>query len=394
MDASSGLARKVRTSTESDEFDLGGHTKDQCEALAKAAFTEPLPLKQMVRISFVVGAGKLSRQKYRDDLPRDFCGALESIGFNDDKAASCELSSAGSYKFQHDTSKNLKFVHVFPRVAPPAAEEGEEAAEGPAENVRRDPADVLAECDMATFRRMVDNNVQGYALKRRVLDALKSRLASLEAAEQKLIARELLGEEEQRLYDTLSAEGLKEKAQILTRELQAHIDAAELTAAEQRDVLAQLDGKLKDLEAQLAKASAEGKAKMQAKLEEQREKLRATKATVSDAKPAPGVPLKHGPEIRKYRAKLAGLAKLEREASGKYTLDELKRLGEKPELEEAISVLEARARMWFETDEEFQERVQKCLREAPARKPAPGGYPAASAGNRSNDGWSTVKKKR
>ena len=32
------------------------------------------------------------------------------------------MTSAGSYKFQHDTSENLKFVRVFPRVCSPAAE--------------------------------------------------------------------------------------------------------------------------------------------------------------------------------------------------------------------------------------------------------------------------------
>eukprot|EP00435_Cladocopium_sp_Y103_P028830 s2993_g7.t1 len=75
----SGLAGKVRRSTESDEFDLSGYDQARCNELAKASFSEPFPLKEMVRISFVVGGGKLVRQrfgpkcsvpKYSDDLPK------------------------------------------------------------------------------------------------------------------------------------------------------------------------------------------------------------------------------------------------------------------------------------------------------------------------------------
>ena len=111
----------------------------------------------MVRISFVVGGGKLVRQKYSDDLPKHFCSALTLVGFQEerqealefavnalcsvhgesskarvqsarvslslrnylwqDNSATVEQGSAGKFKYHHDTNKNLKFVHVFPKIS-------------------------------------------------------------------------------------------------------------------------------------------------------------------------------------------------------------------------------------------------------------------------------------
>merc|ERR1712232_284639 len=117
---------------------------------------------------------------------------------------------------------------------------------------------------------------------------------------------------------------------------------------------------------------------MGASLEEQRQKLVLVKATVSDAAPAATRPLKYEAEIQRLHRKLAALARLEKESSGKFTLDELKRLGEKPEIEEAMAVLQERSRMWFETDEEFNARLHLCLaKAAPAKKGgAAAGYAA------------------
>jgi len=393
--AASGLAGKIRRVQESDEFDLGGQSRDQVFELAKAAFTDPLELKSMVKLTFVVGGGKQCRQKYGADLPKDFQQALDSIGFNSDSAACCELASAGTYKYQHDTSKNLLFVHVFPRVVCPAgdedAEEGEEQAAQPQ---KRDPADVLAECETADFQRMVTANVVTYSSKKRLLDSLRAKLGRLDEAEQKMIAREEVDAELQKLYDTLSADGLKEKVKLMTAELQSSIDAGDLTSAERSQVLEQLGSKLSALQTELEKAEADGKPKLQAKLEEQKEKLKTTKASVSDLKPAGPRPLKYEAEIQKLHVRLTGLARLEKEAGGKYTLDQLKALGERPEMEEAMSIYQTRSRTWFESDEEFDERLQQCLARAPKKKaPAAGGYSAAPAANKS-DGWSTVKKKR
>ena len=115
------LAMEVRQSKESEQFDLAGYGPNSVAKMVQDAFTNPLPLGSMVRLSFVVGGGKKVRQKYNDGLVRELTSALSGIGFAEDKGAALALECAGQYKYQHDTSKDLMFVHVFPRVDPAAA---------------------------------------------------------------------------------------------------------------------------------------------------------------------------------------------------------------------------------------------------------------------------------
>jgi hypothetical protein len=388
------LGGKVRRLTESDEVDLAGYDQERCNEFVKAAFSEPFVLTSMIRLSCVVGGGKLVRQKYSDDLPQKLMIALDGIGFDQDNAADLSLSSAGKYKFHHDTNKNLKFVHVYPRAVAPTVENateegGEEEGE---EEGERDPADVLAECEVEDFRRVIASHVASYVGKKRLLDALKVRIAKMEEAERKLIEREVLDDALQKLYDTLSVDGLKEKVQVLAGELQSMIDAGQLTADEKAMVQDQLDGKLTALQAELDKAEADGKTKLKCKLEEAQEKLKATKAAVSGAAPAPKPPLKYAKEIQKLHVRLAGLSKMEKENAGKYTIDQLKVLGERPEMEEALSVYKARSRVWFETDEEFDGRLKLCLSQAPKPKAQSNATAGYSSGGGS--GWSTVSSSK
>jgi len=389
------MAGKIRACRDDDEFDLAGYGRQKCFDLVKEAFTEPLELPKMIKFTFVAGAGKLARQKYGDDLVKDFCQALDSIGFDTDQGAVADMSACAKYKYQHDTGKNLKFVHVFPRVVAPAVEEGEEeeGEDGAPAQGQRAPEDVLVVCELDDFRRMVATHVVSYSTKKRLLDIIRERLAKLDEAEQKLIAREVLDSDLQKLYDTLDAGGLKEKMKVMATEMQASIDNGELTGDERTQVLEQLDGKLSALQEQLAKAEAEGKPKAKAKLEEAKEKLTATKVAVSDAKSAPMLPLKYAADLQRLHKRLAGLARLEKENSGKFTIDQLKAIGERPEMEEAKLEMMRRSRMWFESDKEFDARLKHCLSQAapPAKKAGGGssGYPAANK----SDGFQTVKRR-
>jgi len=385
MDAVSGLAGKIRACKESDQFDLSGYDKAQCTNLVKAAFSDPVPLAEMVRISFVVGGGKQCRQKYSDDLPKDVTQGLDAIGYDEDRAAACELGSAGRYKFQHDTSKNLKFVHVFPRVVPPEKEDGGEDGDG-GRRAARSPETHLAECSLDEFRRLVDQRLIGYGPKMAVLDKLKGRLAKFESAEQKLITREPLTDEEQAAYN--DSVDLSDKTKHLAAELQSAVDNCQLTASERTQVMAKLDSKVTAITAEIKKAESEGKPKAQAKLQEQLDKLRNTRKELADATPIPRTPLRHASELRKLHRQLLELKRLEKDSAGHYTLDELKRLGEKPELEEAIGVLEKQSRIWFETDEDFQLRVQDCIKSAASSAPAKKAPPKDTSG-----GFTVVGKK-
>ena len=94
-DKAKKLAALIRGSSESSEFDLAGYGGEQCDNLAAAAFAKALPLKTMVRLSFVVGGGKKVRQKYNDGLPALWADALKKVGFSEDRGASLAAPEPG-----------------------------------------------------------------------------------------------------------------------------------------------------------------------------------------------------------------------------------------------------------------------------------------------------------
>ena len=119
-DKAKKLASEIRGTGASAEYDLAGYGPEQCEKLAQAAFGTPLPLADMVRLSFVVGGGKKVRQKYNDGLPALWADALKKVGFNEDRGASLAPECAGLFKYQHNTDTDLKVTHVYPRIDPAA----------------------------------------------------------------------------------------------------------------------------------------------------------------------------------------------------------------------------------------------------------------------------------
>jgi len=387
------LAGKVRRSTESDEFELAGYDQARCDEFAKSAFSDPFELQEMVKLSFVVGGGKLVRQKFSDDLPKMFMAALTAIGFVDDSTAACEAGSGGKFKFQHDTGKNLKFVHVFPRIsaARPVAGGGEgEEEEEEAEEKPTSPEDMLCRCPQKDFERLLAEHVGTYAEKRKLLDIIKGRISSLEQIEAKMARLEQLSTEEQTLFDDVGADELREKTKFLTGELQRMVDQGQLTTAEKAAFLEQLEGKIAAVEAELAKAEAEGKAKKVQALAQQREVAQKTRAAVKDAPSASLPSLRHASELRKLHGKIAELNRIEKASKGHYSMDELKRLGERPEIEEAISVLESRSRGWFEDEDVFQERLQACLKAGGGAKKSTAGPPMTSQRPTSGGGFTAV----
>src|SRR5210317_936135 len=58
MTNASGLAASIRGSTESSTFDLGGQNVTTITNNITSAFQDPLPIQEMIRITFVTGAGK------------------------------------------------------------------------------------------------------------------------------------------------------------------------------------------------------------------------------------------------------------------------------------------------------------------------------------------------
>jgi len=97
MTAISGLAASIRGSTESSTFDLAGQNVSTITNNIQAAFREPLQISEMIRITFVTGAGKLGRQKYDADAAKAVTSSLRELGFEEDRGASCVVECAGSF---------------------------------------------------------------------------------------------------------------------------------------------------------------------------------------------------------------------------------------------------------------------------------------------------------
>jgi len=223
---------------------------------------------------------------------------------------------------------------------------------------------------------------------------LKERVARLEAIEAKMIAMKQPDAEEQKLFDSIGTEALKTKIKFVSVKLQGMVDDGQLTASEKASLIEQLECKLELLDAERAKAEAEGKPKKVETMEKQKEIMLKTKTTVKDASAVDLPPLRYHTEVRKLYLKMNELLRIEKEKKGQYTMDELKKIGEKQEISEAIAELETRSRMWLEDDESFQARLNITKKSAsgPAKKPTGGG--SGSGGGRgagvSSGGYQTV----
>lgn len=378
------MAGKVRRAAESDEFDLANYDQSRCDELAKGAFSQDFPLSEMVRLSFVVGGGKLVRQKYSDDLPKLFMGSLTAAGYVNDESAAVEVGSAGKFKYQHDTNKNLKFVHVFPKLAPREQGGGEAAGEEEEEPARPvSPEERLLRCGEEQFERVCAEGLPTYGQKKNALDFLKDRIAKWTAIDEKVVRCEKLDAEEDELYNSdISIDDVQKKEKALGAKMQAMIEAGQLTSEEQKTLLSSLQGKLDQLEKGGKKAP---------------QKLLDTIKQVKDTSPASLPPLKYADKIRHHHKRIGELTKLEALMKGKLgSIEQTKAIGEKPEHEEALAEFTQRSRGWFEDDEVFQKRLEACMRAAASapKKPSGGGYAAAAAaaprGGSASGGFTTV----
>ena len=366
-EAAKRLALAVRTSTASEQFDIGGFGAENVDALVVNGLAQPLPLKKMIRLSFVVGGGKKVRQKYADGLPALLSDALRRAGYTEDRGAGLSLDCAGMYKYQHDTDKDLKFVHVYPRLDPAAAEPEAESS-----GASMSHGELLLYAERPTFERMIAAKAPSLAQRRRALAELKECAGKLEAIEKKLAAMEALDEAEQAMYDTADQEALAGKIGWLQAQMDAMVTKGQLTASEQKSVLeqaisapprrhpgcatlgaislharpaAQATAKLEALELQLASAESEGKAKRAEKLSAARAELTSRIDLVRGSKPI-SRPARHSEEMQALRKRIAELDKLEK-SSKILPLADVEKIAARPRLREELAALEADAAGWF-----------------------------------------------
>lgn len=335
-----GMVKELRSSTESDEFDLGGMTSEQAHALVKASFGEKLPTAGMVRFTFVVGGGKGCRQKYRDDLTKDLCEALRGIGFEEDRAASCSLACQGSYKHQHDTDKNLKFLHVFPNVTPKTKEEAQK--EEAKESAEVTPEMLCAQASVDTYQRMVSVRAVSFAQKRVLLKKLSGMMTEFKTLEAKMMNRDPLSEEMMERYELLGEAELVDKTTWLKAELETMLADGDLTKGEKTMVLGQLEPKLVQLETAVeeAKEGSKKKAGLEKQVEIVTAKLEQARAINPITRPG-----KHDREIAILRKKLADFDKIE--AKKQKTKSDIDKLLSRESFELKLAKLLAEDKSWF-----------------------------------------------
>eukprot|EP00899_Mesostigma_viride_P022800 jgi/Mesvir1/3704/Mv14990-RA.1 len=374
----------------SEVVHLPGYDRERAKELLHAAFSAPLPIPAsvpMVKFTFVVGGGKLCRQQYPDDLQKNVVAELRELGYVEDKSASLVREAAGTYKTQHDTGQNLKYVHVFPRVdpqAPPEEEDNGGVGDGKCKGKVSAAAAMaqLEDADVAAFKGLIAERCRGWSQKKRVLDALKARTATLDACTKKLVEGHALTAEEQGVYDRLDADMLRDKCKYLQDVMHAHLEAGELTQGE----VAQLRGKLDEKAAALGDPNEKKNAKLMAFIEEQRGLLAKCAAGYA------GPPFRQASALSAAYIKLAPM--LEQGGPGHFLT--VKQIADRTKLEESIAAMEAdeQAGAWLEEPEEFQARLKalkKKSKPAPAKSAGGGGGPKSYV-TTGEQGWQTSKR--
>jgi hypothetical protein len=402
----SGMAGEIRAAIASEQFDLGGYTELRAMDLMKAAFGSPLtePTK-MVRFTFVVGGGKLVRSKYNDDLSRWLTTALREVGYTEDRSAAETFDSQGTFKQQHDTGQNLKYLIVYPFVTcanKPAG--GAEASEKPVDT--SSPEYIACACESATFKDMVASKVTTYKQKKHLLQVLQASADRFKAVEEKLISGAALTPAEQAVYDSNSG-GDAEKITWLQGEIKRMVDEGKLTKAEKAELLQSIEGNLAAVVKEIVEATAEAKPKKVEKLATKKDAITARKAAVEAITPIQHR-LSQSEGISKLYMRLFPLLALEDKGrSMSLTLADLKTLEEKSDIEEAIRGLEAASRGWFVEEADFaalceleeKEAREKYLKkvQAGAKKGSSSSGAGKSLGSKSGGstgGWGTVPMKK
>lgn len=357
------------------------------------AFTEPLPLSDMIRITFITGAGKLGRQRYDEGAPKAVTSTLRELGYEEDRGASCVVECGGSFKSQHDTGKNLKTIVVFPKIS--GADGGlsggvaglsvDDAAQDESQSLLPSgtPEHMVAASSMGVFERNWKPKCAAWSQKRGCLRALESVREMLDELDQKLLRGTPLSDPEQDLYDAVSADDLQKKEAIVKKEMAAKVEAGHLTKEEKATLLSQVADKIETLKGEVDEAVREGKSKKTAKLVTMRDKALARQEMLEKITPVPPHKLKHEPEIQKLRAEMRPLQKLEATAKGRLlSVKETTALGRKDEILAEIEELEEDSRGWFEDDDVFKARVEYWRSVAKGReaKKGGGGKKAAASG--------------
>jgi len=369
----SGMAASIRAATESETFDLAGNSTSTIKNTISDAFSSPLELQDMIRITFITGAGKLGRSKYDADAAKTVTSTLRELGYDEDKGASCVVECAGCFKSQHDTGKNLKTIVVFPKIKTIAQGMGDmniESAGDGSPPVLAENTDIhyIAMSSTNVFQRMLEVKCASWSQKKACVGVIEEIQGLVNGLDEKLMSGTPLTDSEQDFYDSCELSVLEQKLSHVRSEMHKQVDESRITSREKSRLLNQVNEKLQQLDKDIADATKNKKPKKLEKLKMQKTKAGERKASLEEITPSAPLPLRFQKDIEKLRKEMQPLLKLESETKGRLlSLKETTTLARKDEIEEEIADLEDNSRGWFEEDEDFQVRVDASRAQAKAR---------------------------
>ena len=384
---------------------LAGNSVDNITQTMKDAFSDPLPLSEMIRVTFITGAGKLGRQRYSEGASKAVTSTLRELGYEEDRGASCVVECGGSFKSQHDTGKNLKTIVVFPKISGAGGGLNGGMAGLSVDDAQDEssisllpsgtPEHMVAASSMGVFERNWKPKCLAWSQKRGCLRALESVREMLDELDQSLLRGNPLSEQEQHLYDAVSRDDLEKKEAIVKKEMASQVEAGGITKEEKELLLLLCQDKVETLKKEVDEAVREGKSKKTAKFVALRDKAMARQEMLEKITPVPPHKLKHEPEIQKLRAEMRPLQKLEDSAKGRLlSVKETTQLGRKDEILAEIEELEEASRGWFEEDDAFHARVDYWRKVAKGRqaKKSGTGKTASGGGGAGGGGFKTAGK--
>jgi hypothetical protein len=345
-----GLAATVRSAEESETFDLAGQNVTTISTTILSAFQEPFLLPEsnsnnnMIRITFVIGAGKQARQKYDEGAGKAVITALQQCGYVEDRAASCIVECAGSYKSQHDTAKNLKTIVVFPQIATVSdltSNGSSKDGNAPPLIPLNSPEYKIAVSSIPVFTTMLQSKCPSWNQKKGCLSCIDEMRAIIQRMDAKLISGNIMDASEQAFYDV--ATNLDAKGQLVRDEMHKQVDAGNVTKFEKDILLQQNVDKIAELKTEN---------KSLTKVLQRKEMLEAIVPITTRN-------LKHEIDIRRLQKEFVPLIKFYDQNKGRLvSLQDSHKLTRKEEIESEILNLEESSRGWFEDDLEFDRRVR------------------------------------
>jgi hypothetical protein len=360
-------SRHLSAPADPETFDLADAIPSTIETTVRDAFSEPFTLKEMIRLTFVTGAGKLGRARYDENAARVLTSTLRELGYEEDRGASAIMACAGTFKLQHDTGKNLKTVVVFPKVAHDSSAADDVGTNsmarlglGGSALIQEDSVEhKLAHTTMNVFPRMIESKCEAWSQKKGCVAALTELKELAESLDGKLMQGQPLTDSEQDFYNTVSLTSLEEKLSCVRDLMAKQVDSGSITPNEKQQLMEQVKERIQSLEEDVREAKEQNKAKRVENLATQLTKAMSRKEKLLAISTQPPHPLKNEGEIAKLRKELVPILEVEESAKGRLlTLKESQIVGKKDELLIEIAELEQSSRGWFECDSAFATRIQ------------------------------------